>query len=109
LIFGGLTGLPAGVCVGPMMVHCEIKIGGTWKRLTNAFSKKVENHAWSVALFTTFYNFVRIHRTLRVTPAMAAGVTDRFWEVGDIIAVVEANDRLGSAAPYRKAAAEISN
>ena len=45
-------------------------------RLTNAFSKKVENHALSVALFTTYYNFVRIHKTLRVTPAMAAGVTD---------------------------------
>ena len=51
-------------------------------RLTNAFSKKVENHMWSVALFTTYYNFVRIHKTLRVTPAMAAGVTDRLWEIG---------------------------
>ncbi len=48
-------------------------------RLTNAFSKKVENHALSVALHYMHYNFCRIHKTLRVTPAMAAGVTDRLW------------------------------
>ncbi len=59
-------------------------------RLTNALSKKVENHAHAVALFTTYYNFVRIHKTLRVTPAMAAGVSDRLWEVSDIVALVEA-------------------
>jgi len=59
-------------------------------RLTNAFSKKVENHTHAVALFTTYYNFVRIHKTLRVTPAMAAGVSDRLWEVADIVALVEA-------------------
>jgi hypothetical protein len=59
-------------------------------RLTNAFSKKVENHAHSVALFAMYYNFVRIHRTLRSTPAMAAGVTSRLWEIGDIVGVLEA-------------------
>lgn len=59
-------------------------------RLTNAFSKKVENHAYSVALFAMYYNFVRIHKTLRTTPAMAAKVTDRLWEVGDIVDVLEA-------------------
>ena len=48
-------------------------------RLTNAFSKKVENHAHAVALHMMYYNLVRIHKTLRVTPAMAAGVTDRLW------------------------------
>jgi hypothetical protein len=75
-------------------------------RLTNAFSKKVENHMWSVALFTTFYNFVRIHKTLRVTPAMAAGVTDRLWEIGDIVALVEATDaQPGKRGAYNKAAA----
>jgi IS1 family transposase len=79
-------------------------------RLTNAFSKKVENHAHNVALFTTYYNFVRIHKTLRVTPAMAAGVTDRLWEIGDIVALVEANDaKAGKRGPYKKQAAEISN
>jgi hypothetical protein len=59
-------------------------------RLTNAFSKKVENHAHSVALFVTYYNFVRIHKLLRVTPAMAAGVTDRLWEIGDVVDMLEA-------------------
>jgi IS1 family transposase len=56
-------------------------------RLTNAFSKKVENLAHAVALHFMYYNFCRIHKTLRVTPAMAAGVTDRTWEVEDIIAL----------------------
>jgi IS1 family transposase len=79
-------------------------------RLTNAFSKKVENHAWSVALFTTYYNFVRIHRTLRMSPAMAAGVSDRLWEIGDIVALVEATDaKPGKRGSYKKSVAEISN
>jgi len=59
-------------------------------RLTNAFSKKVENHIHAVALFALYYNFVRIHKTLKVTPAMAAGVTSRLWEIGDIVDVLEA-------------------
>jgi IS1 family transposase len=59
-------------------------------RLTNAFSKKIENLAYQVALHQMFYNFVRVHQTLRVTPALAAGVTDRLWEIGDIVAVIEA-------------------
>src|SRR5881392_3964291 len=59
-------------------------------RLTNAFSKKVENHAAAIALHTMYYNFVRIHQTLRVTPAMAAGVTDKLWEVSDIVAMLRA-------------------
>jgi IS1 family transposase len=59
-------------------------------RLTNAFSKKMENHAHAMALHFMYYNFVRIHQTLRTTPAMAAGVTKRLWEIGDIVDVVEA-------------------
>ena len=59
-------------------------------RLTNGFSKKVENHAYSVALFAMYYNFVRIHKTLRTTPAMAAGVTKRLWEMSDVVAMLEA-------------------
>ena len=58
--------------------------------ITNAFSKKVENHAHSVALFAMYYNFVRIHKTLRTTPAMAAKVTKRLWEIGDVVDVLEA-------------------
>jgi hypothetical protein len=61
-------------------------------RLTNAFSKKVENHAYAVALHCTFYNFVRIHKSLRVTPAMAAGLTDRLWAMSDIVALLEAQE-----------------
>ena len=59
-------------------------------RLTNAFSKKVENHAYSVALHMMYYNFVRIHPKLRLSPAMAAGVTNKLWEVSDIVALWEA-------------------
>ncbi len=62
-------------------------------RLTNGFSKKVENHAHSVALFALYYNFVRIHKTLRTSPAMAAGVTKRVWEIGDMVDVLEAWER----------------
>jgi IS1 family transposase len=59
-------------------------------RLTNAFSKKMENHAHAMALHFLYYNFVRIHKTLKVTPAMAAGVTDRLWEVSEMVKVLEA-------------------
>jgi len=61
-----------------------------FSRLTNAFSKKVENHVHAVALFAMYYNFVRVHQKLRTTPAMAAGVTSRLWEIGDIVNVLEA-------------------
>ena len=61
-------------------------------RLTNGFSKKVENHAYVVALHMMYYNFVRLHSKLRMSPAMAAGVTDRLWEIGDIVALVEAEE-----------------
>jgi hypothetical protein len=50
-------------------------------RLTNAFSKKIENHVASLAIHYMHYNFCRIHQTLRITPAMAAGVTDRLWSI----------------------------
>ena len=72
-------------------------------RLTNAFSKKVENHAHAVALHMMYYNFVRIHKTLRVTPAMAAGVSDRLWEIEDIAKLVEeAEAKPGKRGPYKK-------
>lgn len=74
-------------------------------RLTNGFSKKLENHAYSVALFAFFYNFCRIHKTLRVTPAMEAGVSEQLWEVSDIVALVEAEEASAPSAKrgsYRK-------
>ena len=64
-------------------------------RLTNAFSKKLENHALSVALHYMHYNFCRIHKTLKITPAMAAGVTSRLWEMSDIVDVLEAWEAKG--------------
>jgi IS1 family transposase len=57
-------------------------------RLTNAFSKKVDNLHHALALHFMYYNFCRIHQTLRVTPAMAAGVTDRLWEIEDILELI---------------------
>ena len=54
-------------------------------RLTNAFSKKMENHAHAMALHFFYYNFARIHKTLKMTPAMAAGVTDRLWSLTDLV------------------------
>jgi hypothetical protein len=58
-------------------------------RLTNAFSKKAENHAHAVAIYLMHYNFVRIHQTLRCTPAMAAGVTTKLWELADMVKVLD--------------------
>lgn len=58
-------------------------------RLTNAFSKKLDNHIHALALYFAFYNFCRIHKSLRVTPAMAAGITDRLWSLDDIVAKID--------------------
>ena len=60
-----------------------------YTRLSNGFSRKIENHCAAVALNYFAYNFIKIHRTLRVTPAMAAGVTDRLWDVADLVALLE--------------------
>lgn len=57
-------------------------------RLTNAFSKKIENHVATLAIFYMHYNFVRIHQALRVTPAMASGVTDKLWDITDVVALI---------------------
>lgn len=57
-------------------------------RLTNAFSKKLENHEAAIALHYMVYNFARIHKSLRVTPAMEAGITDHVWTLEEIIDLV---------------------
>jgi len=59
-------------------------------RLTNAFSKKLENHAAAVALYFAWYNFGRVHQTLKTTPAMAAGVANHIWTVEELISLLEA-------------------
>ncbi|MFM9976731.1 MAG: IS1 family transposase [Sphingomonadaceae bacterium] len=59
-------------------------------RLTNGFSKKLGNHVHALALYFAFYNFVRIHKTLRMSPAMAAGITNRLWSLDDIVAKIDA-------------------
>jgi hypothetical protein len=58
-------------------------------RLTNAFSKKVENHVWAIALHYMHYNFCRIHQTLRVTPAMAAGISDHVWSIEELVGLLD--------------------
>jgi IS1 family transposase len=63
-------------------------------RLTNAFSKKVENLGHAVALHFMYYNFCRIHQTLRITPAMEAGVTDRLWDINDILGLTPLDKKL---------------
>jgi IS1 family transposase len=73
-------------------------------RLTNAFSKKLENHYHALSLYFVFYNFVRIHKTHRMTPAMAAGVTDKLWAMDDIARLV---DEAELAATIRKRTAYL--
>jgi IS1 family transposase len=72
-------------------------------RLTNGFSKKIENHAYAVALHMMYYNLVRIHQKLRTSPAMAAGVSSRLWEIGDIVKLVEDSDtKPMKRGPYKR-------
>jgi hypothetical protein len=67
-------------------MNLQIRMGmRRFTRLTNAHSKKVENHRHALALYFMYYNFARIHQTLRVTPAMQAGVTDHVWTLEEIV------------------------
>src|SRR5258708_16293218 len=63
-------------------------------RLTNGFSKKLENHEHALALYFMYYNFGRIHQTLRVTPAMEAGISDHVWEISEIVALLDSGDAI---------------
>lgn len=79
-------------------------------RLTNAFSKKFDNHVHALALYFVFYNFCRIHKTLRVSPAMAAGITDRLWSLEDVIARIDSDAPAPKPrGPYKKRATSNSN
>lgn len=71
-------------------------------RLTNGFSKKVENHVHALALYFVHYNWMRIHKTLRVTPAMAAGLTGKLMDWGDITAIMDASDEPKKRGAYKK-------
>jgi IS1 family transposase len=72
-------------------------------RLTNAFSKKLDNHIHALALYFAFYNFCRVHKSLRMSPAMAAGVSDRLWSLEDIVAKIDAMAPAPKPrGPYRK-------
>jgi hypothetical protein len=72
-------------------------------RLTNAFSKKLDNHVNAIALYFVFYNFCRIHKSLRVTPAMEAGIADRVWTFDDVIAKIDEMAPVpGPRGPYKK-------
>ena len=74
-------------------------------RLTNAFSKKVENHAHAISLHYMYYNFARIHKSLRVTPTMEAGVSDHIWSFEEIAGLVK-DEPAKRRGPYKK---RISN
>ncbi len=82
-------------------------------RLTNAFSKKAENHAHMVALYTCWYNFIRQHKTLRVAPAMAAGLSDKLWGMENVVALIDARAEApkarGAYKPRVPKTASISN
>ena len=72
-------------------------------RLTNAFSKKIDNHCHALALYFVFYNFVKIHKTLRVTSAMQAGLTDRVWEWENVLAMIDVRKPAPKKrGPYKK-------
>src|SRR5450432_2603915 len=78
-------------------------------RLTNAFSKKFENHCHALALYFVFYNFCRVHKTLGATPAMAAGLVDRVLKMTDVVGLIDAANPVAAVrGPYKKTA-EISN
>jgi IS1 family transposase len=70
--------------------NLNVRMGNRrFTRLTNAFSKKVDNHYYSLAVYFMHYNFVRIHQTLRVTPAMAAGVSEKLWSMEDVVRMTD--------------------
>jgi IS1 family transposase len=78
-------------------------------RLTNAFSKKFENHCHALALYFVFYNFCRVHKTLGAIPAMAAGLVDKVLKMADVVALIDAREVPAVRGPYKKQNAEISN
>ena len=78
-------------------------------RLTNAFSKKFENHAHMVPLYAVWYNWFRIHKTLRVTPAMQANLTNRLWSWEEIVKAMDADVPAKKRGPYKRPLSKFQN
>jgi IS1 family transposase len=77
-------------------------------RLTNAFSKKVQNHVAMVAIYAVHYNFARIHKTLRITPSMAAGLSDHVWSLEEIVMMADSYmPKPAKRGPYEKRGTEV--
>jgi hypothetical protein len=87
-------------------MNLNIRMGmRRFTRLTNAFSKKVDNHIYALSLYFVHYNFCRVHKSLRVSPAMVAGVADRLRSMEDVLALIDARaPKAGRRGPYRKRA-----
>lgn len=89
----GVTGHPDPKHVSTSFIERQnltLRMGSRrFTRLTNAFSKKIDNHCYAIALHYVYYNFCRIHKTLRVTPAMEAGLTKKLWDVEDIVKLID--------------------
>lgn len=86
--------------------NLSIRMGNRrFTRLTNAFSKKIDNHCHALALYFWHYNFARIHKSLRMTPAMAAGITDRVMDMADLVKLIDEANPPKKRGPYKKAAA----
>jgi hypothetical protein len=80
-----------------------------YTRLTNAHSKKFENHCHMVGLYTVWYNFARLNSAVRMSPAMAAGISDRLWSMADIVELMDKTaPKPGPRGPYRARAKKIS-
>ena len=97
--------LPHAKRVQILSMLCEGSSMRSITRVADVSIKKVESHCDALALFYVFYNFVRIHKTLKCTPAMAAGVTDKLWSMDDIIALIDAR----VAAPKRPTVYKVRN
>lgn len=108
--------IPEDICTNHVKrANLTMRIGmRRFTRLTNGFSKKLANYGASVALHFMHYNFCRVHKILRVTPAMEAGLSDHVWELAELVGLLEAKERavigtpVNRRGPYRKAA-KISN
>ena len=89
----GVTGHPDPKHVSTSYIERQnltLRMGSRrFTRLTNAFSKKIDNHCYAIALHYVYYNFCRIHKSLRVTPAMESGLTKKLWDVQDIVKLLD--------------------